>query len=193
MQLDSLTEEQRRKAVAVAIALTANTPLAPQRYERELLTRYQAGELTLAEVEALLAASVYHVAYRSHTGQFPTQDLLHDLLERSQAYNAAHGLTGVLLYSAGQFVQVLEGGEEEVRAVYARIQRDLRHTDMLTLSEGPGPNRRFADWRMAFVAVTPAELDAALGAVVQQRPPHLLVEDPHLRALLDLVGVPLSE
>jgi hypothetical protein len=191
MQLDSLTEEQRRKAVA--IALTANTPLAPQRYERELLTRYQAGELTLADVEALLAASVYHVAYRSHTGQFPTQVLLHDLLAQSQAYNAAHGLTGVLLYSAGQFVQVLEGPEEEVRAVYGRIQRDLRHTDVRTLSEGPGPKRRFADWRMAFTAVPPAQLDAALGAVVQQRPPHLPVEDPHLRALLELVGVPLSE
>jgi hypothetical protein len=193
MQLDSLTEEQRRKAVAVAIALTANTPLAPQRYERDLLTRYQGGELTLDDVEALLATSVYHVAYRSHTEQFPTQALLHNLLEQSQAYNEAHGLTGVLLYSAGQFVQVLEGGEEEVRAVYARIQHDLRHTDVLTLSEGPGPKRRFADWRMAFTAVDSAELDATLGAVAQQRPPHLPVEDPHLRALLELVGVPLSE
>jgi hypothetical protein len=186
MQLDSLTEEQRRKAVNVAIALTANTPLAPQRYERELLTRYQAGELTLADVEARLAASVYHVAYRSHTGQFPTQVLLHELLEQSRAYNEAHDLTGVLLYSAGQFVQVLEGGEAEVRAVYARIQRDPRHTDVLTLSQGPGPKRRFADWRMAFTTVAPTELDAALGAVARQRA-------PHLRALLELVGVPPGE
>lgn len=41
MLIPSLPDEAlRRRAVAAAIALTENTPLAPKRYERQLLARY---------------------------------------------------------------------------------------------------------------------------------------------------------
>jgi hypothetical protein len=43
-----------RPFVAAAIALTVNTPLIPELYERQLLARYQAGEV-----------SIDHVLYRS--------------------------------------------------------------------------------------------------------------------------------
>lgn len=41
-----ITETQRRRVVNWAAAMTANTSLAPQRYERQLLARYQQGQLT---------------------------------------------------------------------------------------------------------------------------------------------------
>jgi hypothetical protein len=189
MQPDSLTDDQRRKAVAVAIALASNTPLAPQQYECALLEQYQKGELSLAEVETLLANSVYHLAYRSRTAQFSTRESLQELLDQAREYNDRHDLTGVLLYSEGQFVQVLEGEKSKVIALYRRILHDARHLQLLVLSEGPGPKRHFADWRMAFDIVSPTELDAALAAVILQRPPVLPIEDPHLRALLEIVGV----
>lgn len=62
-----LPEAARRRAVVMAVALTAGTPLAPQRYERQLLARYQTGDLAIEEVLDLLATSVYEVLYRSRT------------------------------------------------------------------------------------------------------------------------------
>jgi hypothetical protein len=66
-------EALRRRAVAMAVGLTANTPMAPKRYERQLLARYQTGELTIDEVLDRLARSTYHVFYHSRATQAATE------------------------------------------------------------------------------------------------------------------------
>jgi hypothetical protein len=183
-------EAERQRAVALAVALTANTPLAPKRYERQLLARYQTGELTIDEVLVRLEQSTYHVLYRSRATSAPTEATLQALLEWSRTYNAQHQLTGLLLYSDGQFVQLVEGSEEEVRALYARIQQDVRHTQVVTLSDGPGPQRWFADWHMAFGYVDAPDLHQVLGAVETFTPPLAPLQDPHLQTLLHAFGLP---
>jgi hypothetical protein len=185
-----LQEAARRRAVTAAIALTANTPLAPKRYERQLLARYQTGELTIDEVLALLEESTYHVLYRSQATQAPTEADLQTLLEWSRTYNAQHQITGLLLYSDGQFVQLFEGTEAVIRDLYMRIQQDPRHTQVVTVSEGPGPQRWFADWNMAFGYVAAPELHQTLRVVETQAPPLVPVEDPHLQTLLHAFGLP---
>ena len=111
------------------------------------------------------------------------------LLAQSRAYNATHGITGLLLYNDGRFVQLLEGGEAAVRAVFARITRDPRHAGVVALADGPAAHRLFAEWSMAFRAVDRAALAALTGyadpdraggfAGAQGVPP-----DPGLGALL---------
>lgn len=183
------TESARRKAVTLAVELTSNTPLAPRRYERHLLSQYQNGVLTIDEVLESLDDSVYHIAYRSRSTQFPTEEALNGLLEWSRHYNAQHRITGLLLYSEGHFVQVIEGPEAEVSDLFARIQQDPRHTQVLTLSQGPGPQRYFPDWRMAFGLVAPSDLDVALGTLATAgSEPLSPLDDPYLRALLLLAG-----
>jgi hypothetical protein len=181
-------EVQRRRAVAATVAFTVNTPLAPKRYERQLLARYQAGELSIDEVLALLDSSLYHVLYRSRATQAPTEADLQALLEQSRTYNAQHQITGLLLYSEGRFVQLFEGPEAIVRSLYARIQADPRHTQVVTVSDGPGPQRWFADWHLAFGYVEPQEMHHVLGAVETQKPPLIVIEDPHLQTLLHAFG-----
>jgi hypothetical protein len=183
-------EAARRRAVAAAVALTANTPLAPKRYERQLLARYQTGELTIDEVLALLEESTYHVLYRSRTRQAPTEADLQTLLEQSRTYNAQQQITGLLLYSDGQFVQLVEGPEAVVRSLYARIRADARHTQVVTVSDGPAPQRWFADWHMAFGNVEALELHQTLGALATQARPQVPIEDPHLQTLLHAFGQP---
>ena len=172
----------------MAMALTTGTRLAPQHYEQQLLAQYERGELTLDEVEQLLETSVYHLAYRSQAAPLLTAPLLRGLLKQAHTYNAHHQLTGVLLHSHGQFVQVIEGPEAEVLDLYARIQRDTRHTDVRVLSEGPGPQRHFADWHMAFGQVAPASFDATLESIAKKTAENILMEDPYLRGLLRVVG-----
>ena len=185
-----LQEATRRRAVAAAVGLTANTPLAPKRYERQLLARYQTGELTIDAVLALLEKSTYHVLYRSWATQAPTETDLQALLEQSRTSNTHQQITGLLLYSDGQFVQLIEGAEAVVRSLYARIRADARHTQVLTLSDGPGPQRWFADWHMAFGYVDAPELHQVLGAVATHTPSQLPLTDPHLQTLLHAFGQP---
>jgi hypothetical protein len=73
------------------------------------------------------------------------------LLEESRARNAEDAITGMLLYNEGSFMQVLEGPPDAVRACYARIQRDERHTRVTTVLEDVGRARDFAAWSMGFL------------------------------------------
>ena len=56
----------------------------------------------------------------------------------------------MLLYKDGNFMQVLEGDEEAVRGLYARIAADPRHGGEITLQEGFAEGRQFPDWSMGF-------------------------------------------
>jgi hypothetical protein len=183
------TEAARRRAVAWAIAMAADTPLAPKRYELQLLARYEQGELTLDEVSQLLEASVYHVLYRSQATSFPSEAQLQDLLACSRTYNAQHAITGLLLYSDGQFMQLIEGPEQAIHTLFDRIRQDPRHEQVVTLSEGPQAQRWFTDWHMAFGYLEPVALTQMRGVIEAGRAPLLPFDDPHVQTLLEAFGL----
>lgn len=76
------------------------------------------------------------------------------LLQVSRSRNASLGVTGALLFNEGRFLQLLEGDEDSVRAIYASIVRDGRHTDVTLIAAEPVAARRFARWSMAFVGMS---------------------------------------
>ncbi|MCG6921345.1 MAG: BLUF domain-containing protein [Acidobacteria bacterium] len=90
------------------------------------------------------------------------EDLL-DILTKSREANAAAGITGMLLYKDGHFMQALEGEETAVRDLYARISRDPRHLGLRTLVEGRRERRSFGDWSMGFQDLSSPEARATPG------------------------------
>lgn len=80
------------------------------------------------------------------------QDLL-DLLRVSRANNARDGLSGLLLYRDGRFMQALEGPRAAVLDLYARVARDPRHAEVTTLIKFRTPDRAFDGWTMGFANV----------------------------------------
>jgi len=80
------------------------------------------------------------------------------LLKRSRGFNERAGITGVLMYGGGRFLQVLEGCPAAVRCLYARIAADPRHGRLEKLADGLLPRRDFAEWYMSF-APLPTSLD----------------------------------
>lgn len=76
---------------------------------------------------------------------------LQAIVQRSQAHNAADGITGVLCCSEGVFVQVLEGGRSAVSKLYGRIVADPRHADVELMHYEEIDERRFAGWAMGQV------------------------------------------
>jgi hypothetical protein len=93
---------------------------------------------------------MFYLAYVSAATRRFDQQELETLLATCRRNNAALGISGALVYADGSFMQVLEGDEDTVRALYARIERDPRHHDLIVLDEGAEPVREFGDWSMAF-------------------------------------------
>jgi hypothetical protein len=74
------------------------------------------------------------------------------LFTEARSNNKKQGITGALLLSEDRFVQVLEGDEGAVRALFTHIERDARHDSVSVLESGTVPQRLFARWAMAKVA-----------------------------------------
>jgi hypothetical protein len=103
---------------------------------------------------------LYHLIYLSSATQEFDEASLDDLLDVARRNNASLGVSGMLLYNDGNFIQYVEGEEADVRALFARIAVDPRHSGVLTVSEGPVDHRVFADWSMGFRTLTPIEREA---------------------------------
>ena len=91
------------------------------------------------------------------TVPFSDADLV-ALLEKSRRNNTRDGISGMLLYRDGDFLQVLEGPEDAVRAAYARIARDNRHGRIMMLDESEISERAFGDWSMGYRRVKRGEV-----------------------------------
>ncbi len=92
------------------------------------------------------------------------EPLITSILEKACAYNAAHGLTGILCTSVegGVFLQVLEGGRAAVNELYGLIQRDPRHRDVTLLDYAEIGERRFSTWQMGNVNLSRVNLGTIL-------------------------------
>lgn len=73
---------------------------------------------------------------------------LHDIMQRSREHNPKHGITGILCHSDQIFMQVLEGGRDEINRLYTHIIHDPRHTDVVLLAYEEINERRYAGWTM---------------------------------------------
>lgn len=83
---------------------------------------------------------------------------LASILESAVRHNTEDAITGMLLYSKGNFLQVLEGESDKVRATYERICQDPRHTNAMLLIEQGVPERQFGDWSMGFRHLGPEDV-----------------------------------
>ena len=86
--------------------------------------------------------------YASRAVDSVNQNELVTILRQSTANNPGVGVTGVLCFAAGIFLQVLEGGRTQVSALYNKIARDPRHHDVVLLSFEEVDERSFAGWSM---------------------------------------------
>lgn len=104
---------------------------------------------------------MHRLIYSSRCPHGTSRDELRDILDVSRHRNAEVGLTGELLYSGSAFLQVLEGEEAEIRAIFARIRRDPRHTEVRVLVDEPTAARSFGRWAMGFTHLDGGDADPA--------------------------------
>ena len=73
------------------------------------------------------------------------------ILAQSRQHNPLCGITGILCYGGGIFLQAIEGGRMAVSDLYGHIQKDPRHKDVALLHYEEIPERRFGGWTMGQV------------------------------------------
>ena len=92
-----------------------------------------------------------HLLYISDALRPMTREDLEAIRSVSSLNNARQGITGVLFYSAGHFVQLLEGEPKVIRDLYDKIVKDPRHFHPKLLIERPAEKRLFTDWDMGLL------------------------------------------
>jgi hypothetical protein len=93
---------------------------------------------------------MYFLIYVSSAVEPFSNEELRALLEKARAANVRAGVTGLLLYKDGNFMQMLEGEQHAVEAIQAKIVADTRHKGIITLLKGQTATREFSEWSMGF-------------------------------------------
>jgi hypothetical protein len=73
---------------------------------------------------------------------------LRDIQEKSERNNSRDGISGILCYGNGLFLQILEGGRQAISTTYHRIAGDPRHTDPELVDFREVEQRLFTLWSM---------------------------------------------
>ena len=89
--------------------------------------------------------------YASRSVNPASSDLTESILAQSRSHNPAMGITGILCYGGGIFLQALEGGRMQISDLYGHIQKDARHKDVVLLHYEEISERRFSGWTMGQV------------------------------------------
>lgn len=96
------------------------------------------------------------------TAPFSPEALL-ELLTQCHANNPLRGLTGLLVYGNGTFLQSLEGEVAAVDTLMEKIARDPRHRNLRMLRRESITERLHADWSMGFERLTDETLQNVPG------------------------------
>jgi len=97
---------------------------------------------------SIVATLSHHLIYSSTANINLTEAELQRLLDHWRIKNTQLGITGLLLYSEGHILQVLEGDADVVYSLYATIAANPHHRSLVKLADGPVANRVFTDWSM---------------------------------------------
>lgn len=95
-------------------------------------------------------------------------DAIDDILAQSRQYNPSCGITGILCYGGGIFLQAIEGGRTAVSELYGHIQKDPRHKDVVLLHYEEITERRFGGWSMGQVNMS--KINASILLKYAERP-----------------------
>ncbi len=112
----------------------------------------------------MLVQLIYTSSYEGSIGL----EQARDIARKAGVANEQNGVTGLLMFGHGHFLQVLEGSTDAVNETYQRIAKDPRHRRLRLLSYREVGARDFAAWHMQHVDAS------SIGAVHLQR--HGLVE-----------------
>ncbi|MCF4102361.1 BLUF domain-containing protein [Gillisia sp. M10.2A] len=77
----------------------------------------------------------FAISYVSTVDRELNEKEIIEVLDWSKNWNNSHNITGLLLYSEGNFFQVIEGEKEDIKSLFERIKQDSRHHNIIKIFE----------------------------------------------------------
>ena len=108
--------------------------------------------------------------YVSTVAQNMTNADLEDLAREAAEKNAPRDITGMLAYNGFNFMQLLEGGEQEVEERLAKIKEDRRHSGVVVIRREDVDTRECGAWSMT-TRMTPVGGLGAAERLTETLPP----------------------
>lgn len=103
------------------------------------------------------------ITYISAAVQSPDNAALFKMLAAWRSGNQQFGITGLLLYKAGSFIQTIEGEDAAVLTLFKNIKRDPFHRNVVAVMQETIQERHFDNWSMGFQLLGRLGGDTALG------------------------------
>jgi len=91
------------------------------------------------------------IIYASAASKKISPEELQKILVGARLNNSRLGISGMLLYDAGSFLQALEGPEAVVAEVFETIGKDPRHTNVHLVFRDAIEAPEFEEWSMGFI------------------------------------------
>ncbi len=93
------------------------------------------------------------ICYISDSCQEESQNSLKVLYSKAKKNNSKYNITGILIYSNANFLQVLEGDQTSVDATFKRISTDTRHRNIFKVINIDIQQRIFEDYNFGFTII----------------------------------------
>ena len=95
----------------------------------------------------------YAISYVSSVNDQLSEKEIQEVLDFSKNWNNEHNITGILLFSEGNFFQVLEGEKALLKELFPRIVADERHHNIITIFEKEVSQTKFKRYKADFISL----------------------------------------
>ena len=109
-----------------------------------------------------MSEQLKQLIYISRKSPEITPEEVEVIVERAQYFNEQVSITGALISVGEYFYQLLEGNEEIISNLMARIQLDKRHIDLKVIYQGDIAEREFSKWSMKRVHINEKDVPSIL-------------------------------
>ncbi len=79
---------------------------------------------------------------------------IRELMEFVKHKNSLLNITGILIYSEGNFFQILEGESEVVKSIFEKIKKDPRHYNIIKMLDKEIKNNSFSAYYSPFTVIS---------------------------------------
>jgi hypothetical protein len=100
-----------------------------------------------------------HLLYTSVPSASLRSNGMTQIVQAARIKNREADITGMIVSTSDAILQVLEGDIDAISALYARIEKDTRHRDVVLLAAVKADRGRFWRWPMGLIQIGPEHGD----------------------------------
>ncbi len=96
----------------------------------------------------------YVISYVSTVNPDLSEIDIENLMAYVKIHNNTLDITGILIYSDGNFFQVLEGKKEIIKKLFGRIKKDQRHYNIIKMLDKEITDGSFSEYHSSFTVIS---------------------------------------